>query len=76
MSSDEWFTGLAELAELADRAQASGAGIDKYAFAMHAAAHRDTFRLAPGGRKLVGALATPALALTGRITGHRAPQPR
>jgi quercetin dioxygenase-like cupin family protein len=70
MDTDRWFTGLAQLAE---RAQQSGAGIDKYAFAMHAAAHRDTFRLAPGGRTYVGALATPLLAFAGRLTGHRAP---
>lgn len=70
MACDRWFTGLAELA---DRAQVSGGEIDRLAFAMHAVAHRDTFRLAPGGRKLAGALATPALAVVGRLTGRRAP---
>lgn len=70
MACDRWFTGLAELAH---RAGSSGGEIDKFAFAMHASAHRDTFRLAPGGNKTVGALVTPALALTGRLTGRRAP---
>lgn len=70
MQCDRWFTGLAELA---DRAQTSAGEIDKLAFGMHAAANRETFRLAPGGRKLVGVLATPVLAVAGRLIGRRAP---
>jgi hypothetical protein len=69
--TDEWFTGLAALAA---QAEESGRELDRLAFARHAIAYRDTIRLAPGGRPLIGSIAIALMAAAGRLTGHRPPR--
>lgn len=68
-NAESWFRGLAELQR--DAADSAKGRPDLLAFAAHAAAHRDTFRLVLNGSRLLGSLFVGCLGGIGTLLGRR-----
>jgi mannose-6-phosphate isomerase-like protein (cupin superfamily) len=66
--AESWFRGLAALQQAS--VDARKPGLELLAFATHAAAHRDTFRLVLGNSPLLGTVLVGGLGGIGRLLGR------